>query len=243
MNEPPFVTLGPADAPILLVGDHASQTLPPGVDLGIDPALLADHVGGDIGVAQVARQIVAGGGDRFAAHLGRWSRLLVDLNRHEDDPAAVPAESDGHPIPGNALDPPAREERLARYFRPYHAALAARLAARRPALILSLHSFTPRLASRNEARPWPIAVLYGRTAAPSRAAIAWLTAHHDGPVGDQMPYSGLLLNATMDRHAEANAIPYVGIEMRQDRVADAEGQALYATLLRRMCMEIAAGLS
>ena len=240
---PPFVTLGSDAAPMLIVGDHAGRILPPDVDFGIDPALLLDHVGGDIGVAEVAALMVGQGGGRFAAHLGRWSRLLVDLNRHEGDPGCVPIASDGHAIPGNALDHAAREDRLARWFRPYHAALAERLAAHRPRLILSLHSFTPRLASRAEDRPWQIAVLHGATAGPSRAAIAWLRRETDWCVGDQQPYSGLILNATMDRHAEANAIPYIGIEMRQDMVADAAGQARYAEALAGLCTEIADRLS
>ena len=58
-------------------------------------------------------------------------------------------------------------------------------------------------------------------------------------VGDQLPYSGKLLNATMNRHAEAKDIPYVGIEMRQDLVRDAAGQARFAEQLGRMCRKVA----
>jgi predicted N-formylglutamate amidohydrolase len=50
-------------------------------------------------------------------------------------------------------------------------------------------------------------------------------------VGDQLPYSGKLLNATMNLHAEANAIAYVGIEMRQDLIADDAGVGLWADRL------------
>ena len=42
----------------------------------------------------------------------------------------------------------------------------------------------------------------------------------------------------MNRHAEGNAIPYVGIEMRQDLVGDAEGQALFAEQLTKMCKKV-----
>ena len=35
----------------------------------------------------------------------------------------------------------------------------------------------------------------------------------------------------MNRHGEANGIPYLGIEMRQDLVADAAGQRRFADLL------------
>ena len=62
-------------------------------------------------------------------------------------------------------------------------------------------------------------------------------------MGDQEPYSGAVLNATMNRHAEANHIPYIGIEMRQDCIADATGQALFAATLRKIARKIAEELA
>ncbi len=50
-------------------------------------------------------------------------------------------------------------------------------------------------------------------------------------VGDNQPYSGKQLNATMDRHAEAQGIPYCTVEIRQDQIGTAAGQARWATLL------------
>ncbi|WP_077147130.1 N-formylglutamate amidohydrolase [Sphingopyxis sp. KK2] len=223
---------------VLLIGDHASNHVPADIDLGIDPALLNEHIAIDIGVSEVARLLVEAGAVD-AAILGGVSRLVVDCNRDEDAPGAVPIASDGHAIAGNALDHAAREARMARFFRPYHDHIAAVIAAARPAMILSLHSFTPSLASDPEqARPWQVGVLYNeddRLAAPAIAAL-----EGEGLiVGDQLPYSGKLLNATMNRHAEANAIPYVGIEMRQDMVGDAAGRALFARQLARMCNKLA----
>lgn len=223
---------------VLLIGDHASNRVPADIDLGIDPALLDEHIAIDIGVAEVAALLVEAGAVD-AAILGGVSRLVVDCNRDEEAPGAVPIASDGHAIPGNALDHEGREARMARFFRPYHDHIAATLAARQPAMILSLHSFTPSLASDPEqARPWQVGVLYNeddRLAAPAIAAL-----ESEGlNVGDQLPYSGKLLNATMNRHAEANAIPYIGIEMRQDLVGDAAGQALFADRLARMCNKLA----
>jgi predicted N-formylglutamate amidohydrolase len=212
--------------------------VPADIDLGIDPALLHEHIAVDLGVAEVARRLVADGAVD-AAILGGVSRLVVDCNRDEEAPGAIPIASDGHAIPGNALDHEGREARLARFFRPYHAHVAATIAAHRPAMILSLHSFTPALASDpGQARPWHVGVLYNeddRLAAPVIAAL-----EAEGLlVGDQQPYSGKLLNATMNRHAEANDIPYIGIEMRQDLVSDAGGQALFAERLARMCGTVA----
>ena len=97
--------------------------------------------------------------------------------------------------------------------------------------ILSVHSFTPKLASNpDQQRPWEIGILYGEDDRAARIAIPLLEAA-GLIVGDQQPYSGKLLNATMNRHAEANGIPYLGIEMRQDLVADPAGQRRFADLL------------
>lgn len=222
---------------ILLIADHASAFVPADIDLGIDPALLREHIAIDIGVAEVAALLVESGAVD-AAILGGVSRLVVDCNREEDAPGVLPIASDGHAVPGNALDDAGREARLARFFRPYHDHIAATIAAHRPAMILSLHSFTPALAAHPEqARPWHVGVLYNEDDRLAAAAIAALTAEGLN-VGDQLPYSGKLLNATMNRHAESNGIPYIGIEMRQDLVRDAAGQALFAERLARMCKKV-----
>ncbi len=222
---------------ILLIGDHASNFVPDDIDLGIDAALLGNHIAIDIGVAEVAALLVESG-SVDAAILGGVSRLVVDCNREEDAPGVLPIASDGHAIPGNALGDAAREARLARFFRPYHAHIAVTIAAHRPAMILSLHSFTPSLASHPEqARPWHVGVLYNEDDRLAAAAIAALEAE-EMIVGDQQPYSGKLLNATMNRHAEGNDIPYVGIEMRQDLVGDAAGQAAFAEKLAEMCKKV-----
>jgi predicted N-formylglutamate amidohydrolase len=223
---------------VLLIGDHASNHVPADIDLGIDPALLMQHIAIDLGVAEVAALLVEAGAVD-AAILGGVSRLVVDCNRDEEAPGAVPIASDGHAIPGNALDHAGREARIARFFLPYHDHIAATIASHRPAMILSLHSFTPSLASDPEQqRPWQAGVLYNADERLAGPAIAALEAE-GMVVGDQLPYSGKILNATMNRHAEANGIAYVGIEMRQDLVRDLAGQALFAERLARMCHKLA----
>jgi predicted N-formylglutamate amidohydrolase len=234
MTDASFEILGtPRKGGFLIIGDHASNRVPEDVDLGIDPALLGAHIAWDIGVAPVARLITRSA--EFSAFLGGYSRLVVDLNRDESDAAAIPSESDGVIIPGNIISLTDKQTRLERFHRPYHDHLQKLLSQNGPALILSLHSFTPALESKPlEARPWEVGVLYNEQEAASKLAIPFLEAA-GYCVGDQLPYSGQLLNATMNRHAEANNIPYIGIEMRQDISSDPDGQARYARILADMC--------
>lgn len=235
MSEAYRILGAPRTGGVLVVSDHASNRVPEDIDLGIDPSLLDQHIAVDIGVAGVAELLVRDTG--CAAFLGHVSRLVCDFNREEHQPAVIPIASDGHAIPGNALDHEAHEARLMRFFRPYHDALAALLAEDRPALILSLHSFTPQLASSDEPRPWHCGVLYNADERGARLAIP-LLEEAGLNVGDQLPYSGKLLNATMNRHAEANGIPYFGLEVRQDLIGDAAGQARWARLIAPVLAQV-----
>jgi predicted N-formylglutamate amidohydrolase len=227
----------PQPGGILIVADHASNRVPEDIDLGIDRALLNEHVAIDIGVAGVAERMVAQPG--FAAFLANASRLVCDCNRDEESPAVIPHASDGHAIPGNLFDLEGREARLERFYRPYHKALENLLNRAQPHLIVSLHSFTPALASKpEEQRPWQCGVLYNEDDRAARLAMPLLEA--EGLiVGDQQPYSGKLLNATMNRHAEAHGRPYFGIEIRQDQIAGAAGQAKWAERLARIAQQVA----
>ncbi|MDT0575293.1 N-formylglutamate amidohydrolase [Croceicoccus sp. F390] len=225
----------PRHGGIVLVADHAGNAVPDDMALGIAPELLERHIGIDIGVAGVAERMA-----RFheiPAHLACLSRLIVDLHREEDHEKLIPTHSDGHVIPGNiGAD---RTMRIARFYHPYHEALARWLEQAQPSLIISLHSFTPELASNPaETRPWEVGLLYNRNEAPARRAIRLFEAQ-GLTVGDNQPYSGKLLNATMNRHAEAHGRDYLAIEVRQDQIATAAGQQRWARLIAEVANGVA----
>ncbi|WP_176591071.1 N-formylglutamate amidohydrolase [Sphingobium sp. EM0848] len=228
-----FTQIVGGDLDILIIADHASAHVPADVDLGIDPALLHDHIAIDIGVAEVSTLLARQLG--CTAILGGVSRLVIDLNREDDAPGLLPVMSDGHAIPGNRHADFA--ERMIRFHHPYHHQIGRRLDDMGSPFILSVHSFTPRLASDpDQQRPWDIGILYNEDDRAARIAIP-LLEEAGLKVGDQLPYSGKLLNATMNRHAEDNGIPYLGIEMRQDLVGNAEGQARFARILEPIVLE------
>ena len=135
----------PSEGGVLIVADHASNHLPDDIDLAIAPEYLDDHIAFDPGTATIARLMSENSG--YLAILSATSRLVVDLNRYPDEPAAIPLRSDGVAIPGNLISMEEREARMARFFQPYHDRIDALIADLKPALVLSSTSYvTPSLA-------------------------------------------------------------------------------------------------
>lgn len=220
---------GDPSSPYLLIADHASNHVPEDISLDIAPDLLNQHIAVDLGVAALGKALCT------ALHspglLGGISRLVVDLNREADAPHIIPIASDGHAIPGNAISHDERQARIDRFWYPYHAHIAAQIEAQKPKLLISLHSFTPQLETApDEARPWEIGILYNEDDRAARIAIPLLESAGLA-VGDQLPYSGKLLNATMNAHGEANGIPYLGLEVRQDLIGDDQGVGRWSDIL------------
>lgn len=217
---------------ILLLCDHASNAVPSGIALGIAPDLLEKHIAIDIGAANLTRALASLLG--APAVLATVSRLVIDLNRDPDHPGLLPTSSDGHSIPGNVVAD--RSGRISRFHAPYHDTLAAEIAAHGTRLLIAIHSFTPRLETDASARPWEAGVLYNRDTRAAYIALELFRAR--GIVtGDNQPYSGRLLNATLDRHGEGNDIPSVSIEIRNDLIDTSAGVARWADILAPILVE------
>ncbi len=219
------------------MADHASNFVPEDINLGIPRDFLQKHIAYDIGTDGIADRM--GRRHDVAAHIATVSRLVCDLHRTEDAAAVVPTESDGHLIAGNIGAN--IEDRLKRFHRPYHDALSDWLDDVEPELIVALHSFTPKLESKIEDRPWEVALLYNQDDSAARHAIR-LFGEEGLTVGDNEPYSGKQLNATMDRHAEAKGRPYLTVEIRQDLIGTKAEQARWAALVTDVANRVALAL-
>ncbi|MGB3739440.1 MAG: N-formylglutamate amidohydrolase [Pontixanthobacter sp.] len=234
----PYRQVGePKRGGIVCVADHASNFVPDDLPLGISNDLLAKHIAFDIGVEGIADRL--GRRHGIAAHIATVSRLACDMHRTEDSQGVIPTTSDGHLIPGNISAD--REYRLNRFHRPYHTALARWLDSAQPELILAIHSFTPVLESKIEARPWDIALLYNEDDIAARHALR-LFEQEGYTVGDNEPYSGKQLNATMDRHAEAMGRKYLTIEIRQDLITTRAQQSRWAATITDVANRVALAL-
>jgi predicted N-formylglutamate amidohydrolase len=234
MDHTPFTILNRAgSSDIVITCDHASNVVPSHfAGLGLDAAALNQHIAWDIGAAGVAR-ILAQEMDCPAILCGT-SRLVVDCNRHPHDPKAMPEVSDHIVIPGNqSLSATAKQERIERYFRPYHDAVASvieeRVSAGQQPLILSVHSMTP--AMNGVFRPWQISFSSNAERAMSDRILAILRQRSDITVGDNQPYDmDPAEDYSTPLHALARKLPYLQVEFRQDVVGDDEGVARWAAI-------------
>jgi len=235
-DEPPAFALERehGSSPFFLICDHASRRIPRALgDLGVSEAELQRHVAWDIGAAAVAARL-AGALDAFAI-LQNYSRLVIDCNRPLDAPGSIVARSEATDIPGNAnIGAVAAAARAREIFLPYHARIAEELdrraAQRRQTILISVHSFTA--VYHAVARPWQIGMLYGRDARVAQRLLALIRAENRWTVGDNEPYA---VTATTDYaipvHCETRGIAHVGLEIRQDLIAHADGQAEWAALI------------
>ena len=234
------VLAGGAARGLVILCDHAANALPAEYGtLGLAPAELERHIAWDIGAAGVTRHLSRLLG--VPAVLTRVSRLLIDPNRGEDDPTLIMRLSDGAIIPGNRhLDVAERERRIARWYRPYHAAIrrvvAEVAAAGRTPVLLGMHSFTD--VWKGTPRPWHVGVLWERDRRIATPLLAALRAEGDLVVGDNEPYPGQYEGDTLWQRGTKAGLPFCSLEIRQDLIGNAAGQAAWGARLARLLAPI-----
>lgn len=235
IQPPPPEILRPLGAgPLVLTCEHASEDLPPPLRATAqDRAFLRRHWGVDIGAAAVTRALSAA--LDAPAVLGVASRLVLDLNRAPGDPTLALRSVEGVRLGFNrGVDGPAMTQRMKTIHAPYHAAVSRTLADRRarggPVLLFSVHSFTPDYMG--SIREVEMGVLFdthedlARRLGADLAAMGWDTRLNQ-------PWSGLdgLIYAA-NRHGQAQGVPYLELEIRQDLIADdADAEQVAARLV------------
>lgn len=219
----------------LLVCDHASNRIPPGLaGLGLGEADLTRHIAWDIGAGALCREMALRLG--VSAVLGTVSRLVIDCNRIPGSPTSICEISDGTKVPGNqGLSPEAAKTRESSWYIPYHSAIEDELVRLdvpgAPVALISVHSFTPVMADFS--RPWPIAILWDRDPRLPVPMIEALRAR-GLQVGDNEPYSErghAGEGGTLHRHCTVSGRANVAIEVRQDEIADQPGVLRWAEIL------------
>jgi predicted N-formylglutamate amidohydrolase len=234
---PVAVSNAAGPSPFLLVADHAGNTMPRALGrLGLAETDCERHIAWDIGIAGLGRLLA----DTLDATLIRqnYSRLVIDCNRPPDAPTSIPEVSELTPIPGNiGLSKASKDARAGAIFWPYHDRIEAELDRRRqagrPAVLIALHSFTP--VFKGVARSWHSALLYNRNPRLARQLLALLKEESGLVVGDNQPYFvSDETDYTIPMHGERHGIPHALIEIRQDLIAEEDGQREWALRLARV---------
>ena len=218
----------------VLVCDHASHHVPPAyAGLGLPAADLQRHIAWDIGALGVAERLsVLLDGPLLHPTV---SRLLLDVNRDPEAHDSIVVTSEDTVIRGNhSIDAIERQQRRDWIYAPYHEAIealvAARIAARKPTAVLSIHSFTP--VFKGMPRRWQVGVLSHRDRRLADPLLQALRADAGLAVGDNQPYAprdGVY--HTLELHAEARGVPCVMLEIRNDLIRDTPGQQAWAERL------------
>lgn len=208
----------------VIVCDHASNRIPKALGtLGLSKTNLNKHIAWDPGTEDIGLHLSKA--LDAPAIISGYSRLVTDLNRGHDSDECMREVSDKVKIPGNvALTPTERTQRLDEIFWPYHRQVD--LALRRylergvAPVLLSIHSFTPKMDGQR--RPWQLGILWNKEEELAQSLIARLRRDNPGlKVGENEPYSlksEHFTKNTVSTHAESRGLPYVIVEFRQDLV-------------------------
>jgi predicted N-formylglutamate amidohydrolase len=224
-------------SPLLIVADHAGMLIPRALGtLGVSETERARHIGWDIGIAPVCRQLA----EALDACLiqQNYSRLVIDCNRPPESETSMPVISESTPIPGNVnLSDADKAARIAEIFTPYHEAIANELDRRKnsglPVALIAMHSFTP--VYKGVARPWHAGVLYNRDRRFAQRLRLLLEQETGLVVGDNEPYSvDDYTDHTIPVHGERRALHHIAVEIRQDLITEADGQAAWAARMARL---------
>lgn len=235
-NEQPVVELRNAAARgrgrMVLVCEHASAAIPAALgDLGLGPDARYSHIAWDLGAFGLAERLAT----LLSAPLvaARVSRLVYDCNRPPEVRDAIPAFSEVFEVPGNRdLSAEDRARRASEVYEPFHAEVASTLDAAAAPVLVTVHSFTPVYCGQS--RAVEIGLLHDddRRLAEAllcnagRAPLSRFVVRRNEPYG---PEDGV--THTLRRHGLRRGLLNVMIEVRNDLIRDAAGQAEVAEAL------------
>jgi predicted N-formylglutamate amidohydrolase len=231
----PAIVLNPrGGSQIVLVCEHAGCAIPRQLgSLGLSDSDLGRHFAWDIGAEGVARKLSAALDAPLV--LQRYSRLVYDCNRPPESPDAMPVMGELTPIPGNeGLNAAQRLARIDGIYRPFHAAVSAvldmRAAERNPAILVTIHSFTP--VFKGNRRNLHLGILHDRDARFADRMLGILGRTSDFIVRRNEPYGpkdGVC--HTLNLHAGVRGLFNAMVEIRNDLIADEAGQEKWGDCL------------
>jgi predicted N-formylglutamate amidohydrolase len=202
----------------LISCEHASNRVPPRFARVFEgkEAVLSSHRAYDPGAAGLARRL--GGRLQSPVYLGSISRLLIDLNRSPSNRKSLFSSY------SRKLGRPDRELLLRKYYHPYRtsveSAVAGMMAAGKPVLHLSIHSFSP--VKNDRIRRADIGLLYDSARPYEKVVCAFLAEFLQEKarslrVRKNYPYLGKTDGFTAFLRKKYSAKLYAGIEIEMNQ--------------------------
>ena len=221
MKYTPFELIG-SNKPnnIICICDHASNVVPnfwSKKGLGINRSEMERHIAYDLGAKNLTKALskLLNG----PAILSNFSRLVIDPNRGKNDPTLIMKLYDGTIIPENReVSEIEKLRRVTEYYDPYHKAIQTVIDSRKHPIVISIHSFTPKLKNGHQ-RPWELGVLHTIDRRLSSDLLVELRKDKALCIGDNLPYSGDLPGDTLDQHCIPSNHLHALIELRNDLLA------------------------
>lgn len=207
---------------LIFTAEHASNTVPDELKALFLLCDLSGHIAYDIGVEHALRKLKPS--MKGSLFLGAISRLVVDLNRSQNNPHLFSAIT-------KSLPQQEREKLLEKYYTPYRRAVEAAIKKALPVLHLSVHSFTPELHGKK--RTADIGLLYDPSRKEEKMVAEYLKRALSKKYSVRMnyPYRGTSDGFVTHLRVCFQEKEYVGLEIELN-------QRLSQKEMFRICKEI-----
>ena len=201
---------------LLIIVDHANNFIPSKYkNLGLPKYLTESHIAYDLNILNLSKRInVLIESDIV---YGEHSRLIIDLNRGQNDPTLIPSISDKKLIPGNiGISPRELNFRKMKFYNSYHSKIKKIITEKKIKLIISMHSFNPYFKGKK--RKTEIGILSNNDRRYSDLLIRQMAKSKRYNIGDNVPYKGELKDDTLYKHGLKKNILHTLIEVRNDLI-------------------------
>ena len=207
-------------SPFLLICEHASNLFPEKLNnLGLNEEQRLSHIAWDIGAKKLALTMSS----KLDATLiaARYSRLVYDCNRSPEASDAMPFDTEVCKVPGNKdISSEERSARISEIYQPFQQKISDVITNRNETVLVTVHSFTPVFYGKK--REISIGFICGDDDRITSEMLR-LCSDIKFECGKNVPYGpsdGVL--HTILKHGEANQIPCVMIEVRNDLLTSDE---------------------
>jgi predicted N-formylglutamate amidohydrolase len=207
---------GDSSSRVVFTCEHASNALhEPWRWPEADRWLVDTHWASDLGAGAFTRRVAAL--LNAPAVLSTFSRLLIDPNRPLDSDTLFRQNADGRQVQLNqSLLESERQERIDRFYQPYHAAVSAMVERSRGDTVFAIHTFTDDY--EGDKRVLELGVLFDDDEEPAYRLIEHLEAAGFHVKANE-PWSGKGgLAYSPVRHAKEYGWCALEIEARQDLI-------------------------